>query len=92
MTGTGGTVVRTVATSGTITLDSVQYRVGPRRAFEQVLVITDGNHQPGDKIIIADLLGEILAEHARPAAGISYVGNGRRPRRPPQQDEPSPKS
>lgn len=86
-----GTVVRTVATSGTITLDSVHYRVGPRRAFEQVLVITDGD-QPGDKIIITDLLGEVLAERVRPAPAVTYVGNGRRPQRRPQREEPSPKS
>jgi putative transposase len=86
-----GTYIRTVATTGTIGLNSVQYRVGPRRVFEQVLVITDGN-QPGDKIIIADLNGEVLAEHVRPAPGIRYVGNGRRPGPKPNNHKPSPKS
>jgi putative transposase len=43
------------------------------------LVITDG-----DKIIIADLQGEILIEHTHhPAPGVKYVGNGR-PRGPRQ--------
>jgi transposase InsO family protein len=86
-----GTVIRTVATSGTIGLGSVQYRVGPGRAFDQVLVITDGD-QPGDKITIVDLNGEVLAEHVRAAPGTRYVGNGRRPGRQPRRDEPSPKS
>jgi putative transposase len=86
------TVLRTVATTGTITLNSVQYRVGPRRALQQVLVITYAD-QPRDKIIIADLHGEVLAEHTRPAPGIGYVGTDRRPgHRPPQAAEPSPKS
>lgn len=40
-----------------------------------MLVIADGD-QPGDKVTITDLAGEILAEHTRPAPGIGYVGNG----------------
>ena len=45
-----------------------------------------------DKITVADLYGEILIEHTRPAPGITYVGNGR-PRGPrPKTTEPSPKS
>ena len=55
--------------------------VGGPYGFEQVLVITDG-----DKITVADLDGEILIEHTRPAPGVTYVGNGRprgpRPRPP----------
>lgn len=82
------TVARTVATSGTITLDSVQYRVGPRRAFQQVLVIAHGK-QPGDTITIVDgQTGEVLAEHVRPAPGVSYVGKPRSHK----PEEPSPKS
>jgi putative transposase len=45
---------------------------------QQVLVIT-----AGDKITVADLEGEILIEHTRPAPGMTYVGNGR-PRGPRQ--------
>jgi len=86
-----GTYLRTVATTGTIGLDSVQYRVGPHHTFEQVLVITNGD-QPGDKITIADLNGEVLAEHVRPAPGIRYVGNGHRPGPRPTNNKPSPKS
>jgi hypothetical protein len=41
-------------------------------AFKQVLVATDG-----DTIIVADLDGEILIEHTRPAPGVTYVGNGK---------------
>jgi len=65
----------------------VFYKVDVDYAFQQVLVITDGN-----KIIVTDLDGEILAEHTRPAAGITYVGNGRRPGPRPKNPQPSPKS
>jgi len=74
------TRARTVSTAGTITLDSVTYRVDAQRAFQPVLAIN-----VDDKIIITDLEGEVLVEHTRPAPGIRYVGNGR-PR------GPSPKS
>jgi putative transposase len=85
------TRIRTVATTGTITLDSVFYKIDVHRAFEQVLVISNGN-QAGDKIIITDLEGEILAEHTRPAPGTRYVGNGRRPGTRPKNPGASPKS
>jgi transposase InsO family protein len=75
-----GTYARTVGTSGTIGLDKVTYMVDVRRAFEQVLVVSEGD-KTGAKIIIIDLQGEVLAEHTRPAPGIKYVGNGR-PRGP----------
>lgn len=85
------TCIRTVSTSGTIGLDKVAYKVDVTYAFEQVLVITDGN-QTGDKITITDTNGELLAEHTRPAPGIRYVGNGRRPGPRPTNPQPSPKS
>jgi hypothetical protein len=78
------TYIRTVSAVGNIGLDSVSYRVDPQRAFQQVLVISDG-----DKVIITDLDGEVLAERTRPAPGVKYVGNGR-PRGP--RPKPSPKS
>jgi putative transposase len=82
-----GTLVRRVTTAGTIGLDSVTYMVDVQRAFEHVLVVSDGN-----KIIVTDTHGEVLAEHTRPSPGIKYVGNGR-PRGPrPKPEEPSPKS
>jgi transposase InsO family protein len=65
------TRVRKLSTSGTCRLNSVTYMVDAHRAFQQVLVVTDG-----DKIIVTDAHGEILAEHTRPAPGITYVGNG----------------
>ena len=81
------TRIRKLSTSGTFRLDSVTYMVDAHRAFQQVLVVTDG-----DKIIVTDAHGEILAEHTRPAPGTKYVGNGR-PRGPrPKTGEPSPKS
>jgi transposase InsO family protein len=81
------TRVRTVTTAGTIGLDSVTYMVDAQRAFQQVLVVCDG-----DTIIITDLQGEVLVEHTRPAPGTSYVGNGR-PRGPRlKTGKPSPKS
>jgi hypothetical protein len=65
--------------------------VDAQRRFQQVLVVSDGE-KTGDKIIITDLQGEVLAEHTRPAPGIKYVGNGR-PRGPhPKTGGPSPKS
>lgn len=70
------THMRTVTTAGTIMLKSVTYKVPVERAFQQVLVISGD-----DKITITDLHGEIIAEHTRPAPGITYVGNGR-PRGP----------
>jgi putative transposase len=76
--------IRTVSAVGNIGLDSVAYRVDPQRAFQQVLVVSDG-----DNVIITDLEGEVLAERTRPAPGTKYVGNGR-PRGP--RPKPSPKS
>jgi putative transposase len=86
-----GTCIRTVNTSGTISLDGVHYKVDVDLAFQQVLVISTGDNT-GDAIIITDLLGEILAEHSRPAPGIRYVGNGQRPGTRPTSPPPLPKS
>ncbi|WP_419776587.1 integrase core domain-containing protein [Mycolicibacterium neoaurum] len=81
------TCIRTVSAVGNIGLDSVAYRVDVQRAFQQVLVVSDG-----DRVIITDLDGEVLAERIRPAPGVTYVGNGR-PRGPrPKTEKPSPKS
>ncbi len=82
-----GTRVRTVSTAGTIGLDSITYMVDVHRAFEHVLVISDG-----DTIIVTDTHGEVLAEHTRPAPGIKYVGNGRPRGQRPNPEKPSPKS
>lgn len=82
-----GARVRKVTTAGTIGLDSVTYMVDVQRAFEQVLVFTDG-----DKIIVTDTQGEVLAEHTRPARGTKYVGNGRPRGSRPNPEKPSPKS
>lgn len=64
---------------------------GPYGGFQQVLVIADGD-TTGDTITVADLQGEILIEHTRPAAGVTYVGNIRPPGPTPQHPEPPPKS
>lgn len=81
------TRARKLNTAGTFTLDSVTYMVDTQRAFQHILIISEG-----DQLIVTDLEGEILAEHTRPAPGVKYVGNGR-PRGPrPKTDEPSPKS
>ena len=85
------TRVTTVSTAGTIHVDKVFYKVDVDHAFQQVLVISDGN-QAGDKIVITNLEGEILAEPTRPAPGIRYVGNGRRPGTRPRNPAVSPKS
>lgn len=82
-----GTRVKKLASNGAFTLAGVHYMVGGQYGFQQVMVITDG-----DKITVADLDGEILVEHTRPAPGVRYVGNGR-PRGPrPKPPETSPKS
>lgn len=82
-----GTRVTKLTTAGTFRLAGVQYKVDGRYGLEQVLVIIDG-----DKITVADLEGEILIEHSRPAPGVTYVGNGR-PRGPhPPTPQASPKS
>ena len=83
--------MRTVSTTGTVGVDRVIYKIGVAHAFGQVLVVSDGN-QPGDKITITDLQGEILAEHTRPAPGIRYVGNGRPRGTRPRNPRASPKS
>lgn len=72
------TVVKKLTSNGVFMLNKVQYMVDGRRGFQQVLVIT-----AGDRITVADLEGEILIEHTRPAPGVTYVGNGR-PRGPRQ--------
>jgi transposase InsO family protein len=85
------TLIRTVSTAGTIGVDKVFYKIDVEHAFAHVLVTTFGKNS-GDHIIITDFDGVILAEHTRPAPGITYVGNGR-PRGPrPKNPKPSPKS
>jgi len=81
------TRVMRLSTAGTVMLAGVRYKVDGRLACEQVLVLTDG-----DTTTVADLAGEVLIEHTRPAPGVRYVGNGR-PRGPRlNSDETSPKS
>ena len=82
-----GTLLKKLTSYGTFYLDKVQYKVDAQRGFEQVLVITDG-----DTITVADLHGEILIEHTRPDARVSYVGNGQPRGRRPNPPGPSPKS
>ncbi|UDY25360.1 DDE-type integrase/transposase/recombinase [Nocardioides sp. Kera G14] len=76
------TKVKKLTTAGTFAINQVNYKVDLRRAGQRVLIIVEGD-QPGDKIIVSDLEGEILIEHTRPAPGVRYVGNGhpRGPRR-----------
>ena len=81
-----GTRVMKLDTAGAVRLAGVSYKVDGRLAYEQVLVITDA-----DSIVVADLDGEVLIEHTRPAPGVKYVGNGK-PRGPRQDRQPSPKS
>lgn len=83
----GDTRIKTLTSSGTFMLAGVHYKVHGRYGFQQVLVIT-----LGDKITVADLQGEILIEHTRPAPGIKYVGNGRPRGGYDNTPEPSPKS
>jgi putative transposase len=82
-----GTRTRTLSSNGTFALDHVTYMVEAKHAFEQVLVVSEG-----DRIIITDTHGEVLIEHKRPAPGIKYVGNGRPRGQRPKTSQPSPKS
>ena len=86
-----GTRLRTVSSAGAVHVDTVFYKIDVDHAFGQVLVTSDGD-QPGDKIIITDLDGEILAERTRPGPGIRYVGNGRPRGTRPKNPRTSPKS
>jgi putative transposase len=81
------THLRTLSSAGTFMLNSIHYKVDGQRAFQQVLIVTNGN-----KITVTDLNGEILIEHTRPAPGVKYVGNGRPPGGRGKNPEPSPKS
>ncbi|GAB3778285.1 integrase core domain-containing protein [Nocardioides ungokensis] len=81
------TIVKRLTSAGMFLLDKVQYKVDGHRGFEQVLIITDG-----EKITVADLHGEILIEHTRPAPGVTYVGNNKPRGRRPTTAEASPKS
>lgn len=82
-----GTKVATLTSAGAFVLAGVRYQVDGGRGFQQVLVVIDG-----EQITVADLDGEVLIEHTRPAPGVKYVGNGR-PRGPrPKNEKPSPMS
>lgn len=81
------TVIRTVSSVGSIGLNSVTYRVDAQRAFQQVLVVS-----VDDKVIVADLDGEVLIEHTKPATGVKYVGNGQPRGTRPKTRQPSPMS
>ena len=82
-----GAHVRRLSTAGTFMLAGVIYKVGGQHGLQEVLVATDV-----DKIIVADLDGEILIEHTQPAPGVTYVGNGKPRGSHPKPDELSPMS
>jgi len=82
-----GTNLRKLNSSGTFKLDKVTYLVGGQHGFHHVLINIDG-----DTITVINREGEILAEHTRPAPGITYVGNGRPPGPRARTSETPPKS
>jgi putative transposase len=82
-----GTRLKKLTSAGTFMLAGVVYMVGGPYGFQQVLVITEG-----DTITVADLEGEVLIEHTRPAPGTRFVGNGRPRGRHPKNSPTSPKS
>ncbi|MGJ9420904.1 integrase core domain-containing protein [Aeromicrobium sp. CF3.5] len=82
-----GTLIKKLTTAGTFMLAGVHYKVDGRYGYQEVLVITNGN-----QITVADLDGEILIEHTKPAPGVKYVGNGRPRGGRPNTSEPSPMS
>lgn len=59
------TRIRTVSTSGTISLDNIIYKIDVSHAFQQVLAITDE-----DQIIVTYFDGQVLVEHTRPAPSV----------------------
>lgn len=73
--------------AGNFMLDAVRYMVGGQHRFQPVLIITNG-----DTITVADLHGEILIEHSRPAPDATYVGNDRPRGSQPKNPRTSPKS
>lgn len=81
------TITKKLTSAGVFYLDKVHYMLGAPHSFKQVLIITDG-----DQITVTDLHGEILAELTRPAPGVKYVGNGRRPGQRNKNPKTSPKS
>lgn len=82
-----GVLRKKLAGVGTFVLGGVTYQVSGRYRYQHVLLVIDG-----DMIAVANLQGELLIEHTRPAPGITYVGNGR-PRGQWRDDpEVSPKS
>ena len=73
-----GTRVTRIRTNGTIRRKKVAYMVDASRRGQEVLVVIEA-----ERIIVADLAGEILIEHTKAAPGIKYIGNDRpRGRRP----------
>ena len=82
-----GTIVRRLTSQGTFRVDKVTYLVGGQHGYHHVLINIDG-----DTITVVDRDGEILAEHTRPAPGVTYVGNGRPPGPRAKTSETSPKS
>lgn len=82
-----GTKVKKLAPNGTFTDAGVTYMVGAQHWPKDVLFITGG-----DKITVADLQGEVLIEHPRPAPGVTYLGNGRPRGSRPRNNPSSPKS
>jgi putative transposase len=82
-----GTITRRLTSNGGFALNGVTYMVDGKYGFQHVMIVTDDH-----KITVADLNGEILIEHTRPAPGIKYVGNGRPRGGRPRTPDVSPKS
>jgi putative transposase len=85
------TVAKKLTSADVFNLDKIFYMIGAKHRFQQTLVISDGE-QPGDKITVTDLQGEILIEHTRPEPGVTYVGNRQHRQTQPKDTETSPKS
>lgn len=58
------TYARTVSTAGMVSLNLVAYKIDSGHVFEKVLVAVDGTN-PGDRIVISTLDGEVVAERAK---------------------------
>ncbi|WP_445707406.1 integrase core domain-containing protein [Cnuibacter physcomitrellae] len=69
---TRGITYRALNSIGTFRLDGVTYMVSAHYRYETVLILAEE-----DNVIVTSVHGEVLAEHTRPPAGATYVGNGR---------------
>lgn len=82
-----GSTTRVVQKHGDISLRGARFQLGYEYAGTEVTIIWDAT-----KLTIFDAHGTQIIEHAWPAPGIRYVGNGRNRGTAPKRLPPSPMS